>query len=395
MALGVLINFSLLLLLQKLSTSLAIGAVLALAGWIRFGRSLRSESPFERPGVPAILSCIYVVILFYFNALGEGIAAWDPRSVWFFHSKMIWLNGGIDSGAGWNDPSIQWSHVDYPNLIPALGAQMAWVMGYWNEFIPKGGLFLALLPALFLIFSFFRFRFSFLFLFLCAFFSLNPYLLSGYMDGPLALYALVGALLLGRFAESKKQRDAYTVVSLFGIMLGLKNEGVLLALCLLVCFRISHTFLKSSAFKRILALSLLPALIWFMDKKFWSIHGELFDGDLSARLLERALSADALGMIFKSMLLGPALIAIGFLVLAFALTRIFAVEFPRFVLGMGLACFLYEAGLFGAYLVTPYELSWHLQTSADRISLVGESLIFAMSYLFLERIDSRKSVNPS
>ena len=95
---------------------------------------------------------------------------------WFFHAKMIWTQGALNEYAGWTDPSLQWSHPEYPKLIPALAAQVAFLKKYWNEVIPKASLFIILVPALFWVFSFFKKNLNFLLLVLLLFFSLSWWL---------------------------------------------------------------------------------------------------------------------------------------------------------------------------------------------------------------------------
>jgi hypothetical protein len=101
---------------------------------------------------------------------------------------MIWVSGALRAGADWSHGSLAFSHPDYPKLVPAIAAQLAFLKGYWNEFLPKASLIVMLVPLLLRIFSFQRPSLSFLLLPVLFFASFGAWLWNGYMDGYLALY---------------------------------------------------------------------------------------------------------------------------------------------------------------------------------------------------------------
>src|SRR5258706_16435582 len=65
-----------------------------------------------------------------------------------FHAKMIYTAGAFGQSTGWQNPVVAFSHPDYPNLVPTLAAQAAFVVGFWNEYIPKISLFFMLGPSI-------------------------------------------------------------------------------------------------------------------------------------------------------------------------------------------------------------------------------------------------------
>src|SRR5262245_48515143 len=123
----------------------------------------------------AITAIVLLFVAYYFRILSEPLSVWDARSIWFFHAKMIWVHGGLSQHGGWNHASLAFSHPDYPKLVPALAAELAWLQGHWNEFGPKASLLVMLVPLLFWIFSFQAARASFVLLVLLFFFSLNAW----------------------------------------------------------------------------------------------------------------------------------------------------------------------------------------------------------------------------
>ena len=137
------------------------------------------------------------------------------------------------SNTGWTHPSLQFSHPDYPKLIPAIAAQLAYLKGYWNEFLPKGSLLVMLVPLSLWVFSFRQKSATFILLVLMFFFSLGAaWLTNGYMDGYLAGYCGVALLSFGRYLSERRDTDLYSGVCALGIAASIKNEGLLFGLCL-------------------------------------------------------------------------------------------------------------------------------------------------------------------
>src|SRR5205807_1272968 len=98
------------------------------------------------------LGIFYLILMYYFKIFAEPLQDWDARSIWFFHAKMIWTEGALSKASGWNHSSTRWSHPDYPKLVPSIAAQLAYIKGFWNEFLPKGSLLIMLIPTIFWIF---------------------------------------------------------------------------------------------------------------------------------------------------------------------------------------------------------------------------------------------------
>ena len=86
-----------------------------------------------------LVACALVLI-----ALGSPSDGWDPRSIWLFHAKRIFLEGSLYAQL---DDYAPWSHNDYPALVPLLMASAAGLLGHWNELLPKAVAPLLLLPA--------------------------------------------------------------------------------------------------------------------------------------------------------------------------------------------------------------------------------------------------------
>lgn len=66
---------------------------------------------------------------------------WDARSYWFFHGKVICIDGGVRS-AFFANPDCAWSHCDYPLFLAAQSAWLSAIAGGWHDITAKAFLWL-------------------------------------------------------------------------------------------------------------------------------------------------------------------------------------------------------------------------------------------------------------
>ena len=312
---GILANHLILLLTQSLTISLWAGAAIAGCAAVLFAvrhrgrlRSIRAGSLFP-PAAAAL-----VLLLYYCTLLIDPLEDWDARSIWFFHARMIWSAGTVGMGAGWDHPSIRFSHVDYPVLIPALAAQGSHLLGYWNEYAPKLSLFLVLIPPVCWVFTFFSRSLSFLFLLLVFPFGLKDFLLSGSMDGYVAFYAAVSMLLWGRYFREGRPLDGMAGLACLAMAGNVKNEGLLIGLIGIFAvaaagvlsrgFRFAD-FKKWLGLRRVgwLAVVLSPGVLWSVFyKSKWGLASDLQLGTADAfdRLIRRVWDGVSLPHILKA-----------------------------------------------------------------------------------------------
>jgi len=202
---GILVNYCLMLTGLTIPRVFIAGMILALLGGLRFSADLRSPSDgriseYKTSLVP-VCCAIFLLVVYYIQIFTEPLSRWDARSIWFFHARMIWADGALRQSGGWNHPSIGFSNPDYPKLVPTIAAQLAYIKGYWNEFLPKGSLLVMLVPLTLWVFSFCQKSLSFIVLAVIFFLSLGAWLWNGVMDGYLALYSAVALLLFGHMRD--------------------------------------------------------------------------------------------------------------------------------------------------------------------------------------------------
>src|SRR5437870_115734 len=284
---------------QTITRVFIAGAIVAVWGMVKFFTDLRvrpasGASAYKTP-VFSLLCVIYILAIYYLTIFSEPLARWDARSIWFFHAKMIWTEGALRQQTGWNHPSLGFSHPDYPKLVPTIAAQLAYLKGYWNEFLPKGSLLVMLLPLVLWVFSFRRKSVSFILLVLVFFFSLGAaWLSNGLMDGYLIMYCGAALLLFGLYLSEGRDTDLYSGVCASGIAASLKNEGVLLGLCLVVALvvitasypdsslrQFARRIRTDSQLARTLIFSIAPTIMWTISTKAWGLQNDIA-GDPSA-----------------------------------------------------------------------------------------------------------------
>ncbi len=403
---GILVNHLILLLSQSLKLSLVWGGVICACGLVRLLLRWKKEtlSGFRRDRLAVVLMAV-ILVLYYCAILYDPLEAWDARSIWFFHAKMIWSAGSLNMSAGWDHPSLQWSHVDYPKLIPALAAQLSYVLGYWNEYAPKFSLFLLLIPAIFWIFSFYKRRFSFLFLALVFPFGLKSHLWNGFMDGYIAFYAAIAVLLLGRYFQKRRPVDLMSALICLALLCNIKNEGIVIGLVGITSFFI--TTLLSDKFKyrelkqffnpyRIIWLAVIvtPCLIWSVFYKHqWRLANDLQIGTPQSwfRIAGRFSDGESFPLILKStffhdesaVCLSLVAFIAGLIALA-VLKRCTVSWIPALV-----TAFVYYWSIVLIYLSTPSDLNWHLATSAQRTMLTVSSCLLAGVYFIVSEIEKK------
>ncbi len=181
---GLILNYGLVLSLQSLKTSLMFSDLLAVCGLgcfaaFSFHQTFRVSKTLKvLPGKIYLegykwLGIALVCLLYVAPIVAQPLLTWDARSIWFFHAKMIYVAGSFSQATGWTHPSAAWSHVHYPNLVPVLAAQVAYLKGFWNEYLPKAALIFVLVPAVLWLFTFARRSMSFALLLMLLPFSLG------------------------------------------------------------------------------------------------------------------------------------------------------------------------------------------------------------------------------
>jgi hypothetical protein len=401
---GILINHLILLLVQSLPFSLYTGGVISGCSLFWFFTQQRKEIIFDRKAdFFPVVAIVFILVLYYFTILHDPLEDWDARSIWFFHARMIWSAESLNLAAGWHHPSVQFSHVDYPILIPALAAQISYVLGYWNEYAPKFSLFLILIPPVFWIFSFSSRSFSFLFLVLVFPIGLTIYLCNGSMDGYVAFYSAISVLLLGRYFKEHRMLDLMSAVSCLAMLSNIKNEGFLIVLAAIMSIAITGILsdtLKFNEFKKYFSLYLAgwltviitPCILWSVFYKHkWNLINDLQIGTAESffRMSNRFSDGASFPLIIKATIIhhGSALwLALAVFMVSIILLTILKRHIVSWIPAL-ITALVYYCGIVMIYLMTPSDLNWHLSTSVQRTMMTVSSCIIAGTYFVLKELE--------
>jgi hypothetical protein len=175
--------------------------------------------------------------------------------------------------------------------------------------------------------------------------------------------------------------DCWLGVLVLGLVVSLKNEGLVLSLLLLAaCFLANSYFREALLTSRrsifILAMAVLPTFLWFNLKRQWGLVNDLstqarqcancapqvVHGQLK-RLMAHINLHDVVMILGSSKVL-LVLFGMGILFLANRLTSKNSALAANTLI---LCAALYYGVLFAVYMTTPYDLQWHLETSANRV----------------------------
>ena len=374
-----------------MATGLAIGiccAAIALRYGGAPGRALRF-------GGPAALCFAVVLAVLAAAALLEPLYAWDARSIWFFQGKILYFAGGLLKDAGWTSPYHLFWHPDYPKLVPILAAQAATLAGLWNEQLPKFSLPLLLVPALAATLSYWRSGLAALALLVIVWAKVVPELCNGDMDSPLAIYGLLGTMLIASGLTAEAELDFAVGAVFIAITVCLKNEGSLLAVAVIAWAATAAALarkrppagrrLDRTTIGAVLAFALITAGSWLVLRKIWGFENELQLGLGSLPIIAARLRDPVvLWLVLQNTVLAHGLVyaaMIGACATLFSWGLRTKVIESIFCLA---AAALYLVGLFVVYLAIPYsiDLKWQLE-SADRTTLVAVLLLLAPVILLL------------
>lgn len=399
---ALLADYTLILIFGSLSVSVVGGLLLAAAMLLGGSRRAVGQGRFGL--------LIFLFILATLQTALDPISGWDARSIWFFHAKMIFHSGGLVESAGWANPAWAWAHAVYPKLGPVLAAQVAWAAGFWNEYLPKLGPALLLLPALCWLVGETRARtLSSWLLLLWLLAQTHPLNRDGYMDGWVALYLALAVVFLGRWlahhlgeSAAGLRTDGAVGIACLGLAAGIKSEfsvflpAVLFAGAAYSAWRYVRARVRFDRRTLLvgataLGAALIPFGLWSLRQKQWGLQGWLkLDGAALQRLVERLGDGKTFALVFRSLWLNSEVVAtilIAALCLAIGRARRIPAGIAIFAFGTAL---LYLSGISLIYLLSPFDVQWQLNTSANRTLLTFLCAGYAGIYLLLSRYERPK-----
>jgi hypothetical protein len=343
------------------------------------------------------------LLLFSGPILFHPLQDWDARSVWFFSAKRIFFGGGLGAGPGdWTLADYDFSHADYPKLLPLLAAQFAQAWSLWNEYVPKASLLALLAPVLLGLLGLpRRIGLSLVFLAGVLLLSTKQFVWNGYADTYLCLYAVLSMAYLARFLSSTAPVDLALGSAFMGVAVNLKNEGALLAISIAFCLFAWHACSRQARgalqWRRwpagawiALALPWIGFAGWSLTKHQWQLANDLQLGSGSVLRAWQRVTEGQLGPVAKALFLRTdAGKSVGLLLTSAALAWALRCRVPATAWFPASVALLYSAGMFVIYLATPNDVTWHLATSAERTMLLAAFGFLGSTFLVLESLESR------
>lgn len=376
-----------------LPTIFVVAALLGIPALIGAPRAVVGALGLVRAQKPSAFSIVFglVLVVAWFYALVAvsrvPLNQWDAWAIWAYKGAIMFRLEHIPVET-FQSPGLLLSHYDYPMFFPlweaahfrAVGAADTSQVGSleWIMLLAWAGSAIALAPRS-------ASRLVVLPLVWGTAILMVGIMLSGYADGPLALFLGLGVLALGRWLLERERSDLILGAVLLGGAAGIKNEGIIAGVVIFAALAIVH--LRD---RRGLRATLIAGVAWLVafvvPWKIWlaihDIHGDLPIGRIfdPGYLIDHADRLDLIWRSFVSQVgVGDLSIFVLLAVVVWLLTRGAPLRLRAFT---ALAAGLYLLSLVAAYWTTPHDITWHLNTSAQRV-LYGVAMIGMSAILLL------------
>jgi hypothetical protein len=282
------------------------------------------------------------------------------------------------------DGYAAYSHPYYPFGLPLFAAAIASWVGFWNEHLPKLALALFALPPLILLSRVFTGRTALVAALFFSYAVIGRFFWNGYMDGILALNAAVSVAALYFSRDRQTQSLGLMTLTLCPL---LKDEGQVLMVVVLVGYvallflrrDLTFAFIKDYAYRvpmlAVFLLTMTSLISWRVIGSLNPVEYDFLRGNTSTiveRIIQR-LEGQEISLILNELFIQTGvlyLMAISMIVFALVCMK------GQYSLRQILQTFLlwdvmlgYVAVLCIVYLMTPYDVKWHLDTSVDRLVL--------------------------
>jgi hypothetical protein len=351
-------------------------------------RPIKSDSPasgaWPTKILLALLLLVIVCAVLQFIVLSRNVphGFGDAYAIWNLRARFLHRSGADWTGAF--DAKLAWSHVDYPLLLPACIACYWDVLGSETTLVPQAiamaftfGTVLVIIAALGYVRSTSQGLLAALVILGGGFFFGRG--VSQYADVPLAFY-IVTALSLIAIHDRMGDRS-YRLLAAAGLCAGFaawtKNEGLLFLLCISAALTLAgvlrsgwrQTARSLGAF----ALGAAPILlVVFLFKAFYAGHNDLVSEQGWQRTVERLLNPSRYMLILQHLVQQiktvPVLFAVALAIHCLLVGKIHRPSLP--IASVSLLCLAFmSVGYLLVYVTTPHDLTWHLETSLDRLML--------------------------
>lgn len=354
---------------------------------------------FQLTSFLVFLAVLWTIVQFFTLSVSTNITGgWDARYMWALKAKFMFR-----SPADWQNmfsPVISSTHPDYPLLWPGT---LAWgwnCLGQESLLWPPWASLCFYLSCALLLVWYLAAHVSPITGWLAGafFFLLIPPLfwsIHQYADIPLAFFMTASGLTLITALRSGETRLFIISGLMAGFAAWTKNEGLLfllwagLLLGTLKIFRLRQSFVTISSIRAFLEGALLPIMGVLAFKIFFGRAGDYFGTERSAQdylaliLTEWRYFPMILQSFWEHLTSFPAWKGL-WLFFFFAGIVLFFKKEKNGWEGFLFALILFvNLGYILAFLTTPNDLKWHLQTALERLLIHTAPLALAFSFEIL------------
>lgn len=334
---------------------------------------------------------ITISLLILMPTVEKGLDG-DGWAIWAFKAKVFFEDGKV-SGSFLSDMErYAYAHLDYPLLVPLLEYWVYAHLGHVNDHVVR------LVPISFWILMLIFFystileRMKNLYAVLSTFslalvWPIAENAVLGLVDGVQSFYNLIGMVYLFKWLEKGDSKALWIIALILGFGANVKNEGLsfwMATIFVLTLSYIRNIFAKKSysSLLDLIKFSLVGMIVcapWIIEKRVLGIKSELFLKAVPdfGILLDRfwRLLTYYINEVISVGYSGWGLLWIftSFAIMMMAYYSNLKEERYQVCLVICLLQLLIFAGI---YIVTPYELDYHLQTSGGRTLLQIVPAIF-------------------
>lgn len=373
-----------------------------------------TRAKYRRLETLVFLGISFQMILIFGRALSEPMEAYDAVSNWGLKAKAIFLAQSIPADFLKN-PEYRTFHPDYPLLIPLLESSIYFAVGGISDTVSKSifPFYLLSCAALFhvclrraglslrtaLIFTFFMVSVPFV----------TEQATNGYADIVICFYFGISSLFLFLWLQTENVPFLTLSALLAGFAALTKNEGLVLGLILTLGLLLqSVRRRRGRSLIRIWQPALTYVSIWVFVALPWlylKVSLDLRNDVVNATTLSSAIAWSSFERIvpilyhFQTQVFGPKnwnVVWIVFLAALILRWRNLSKRPATLILGSAAATLLCYASIYlvTPYTVAPYDVTWHLRTSASRLLLhVLPLVLFMIALAFGEHDENTVRVH--
>ena len=349
---------------------------------------------FRKINFPNFFKFLLTAVILYFIICQHPLLGWDTRSIWFFHSKILYFFNSSEIMTHLNREEIAFfSHSDYPKLQPFLGSLFAIPFSEWQEQIAKASLALLWTPVFTELIQLKNIKIKGISIF-CVLVLSGGQLIAGMTDWLLACYVLMAFLIY--FEDENRWLDS---IALLSLPILIKAEGLVLSVLGISIILILKSGLSwRSVFKhfamtlKLVAVPVLAFIVWKLLCAHYSIHNYLTNDPSAAiaKLMGRLTDGGKSFWIFVDAFGYYNKIIKNMVYVALIRRLLIWKKITHFEVAAFSFAGIYSCFLFFTYMATPFDLDWHLSTSIERTAF--PVFLLMLVTLLIRDIDVVKKV---